>query len=171
MLYREPMENNYRDLFKRYKMGTTIWSPLNSGILTGKYLDGIPEDSRAKLQNDNAGYAFNFYLKNKKEIDDKLIKLKAIADKYSCSLATLSIAWCIANPDVSVCLLGASKPSQLDDTIKAVEVYKKIDTETWIEIEKILDNTPKGEVDFLTFKELPSRRNIAMGIDYIKLVN
>ena len=97
--------------------------------------------------------------------------MKAIADKYSCSLATLSIAWCIANPDVSVCLLGASKPSQLDDTIKAVEVYKKFDTETWIEIEKILDNTPKGEVDFLTFKELPSRRNIAMGIDYIKPVN
>ena len=56
----------------------------------------------------------------------------------------------------------------MDDTIKAVEIYKKIDNNTWIEIEKILDNTPKGETDFLTFKELPSRRNIAMGIDYIK---
>jgi len=168
MLYREPMENNYRDLFKRYKMGTTIWSPLNSGILTGKYIEGIPEDSRAKLKNDNANYAFNSYEKNKKEVDDKLLKLKPIAEKYGCSLATLAIAWCLANPDVSVCLLGASKPSQLDDTIKAVEVYKKIDKDTWIEIEKILDNAPKGEIDFLTWKELPSRRNIAMGIDYIK---
>ena len=157
-----------RDLFKRYKMGTTIWSPLNSGILTGKYIEGIPEDSRAKLKNDNANYAFNSYEKNKKEVDAKLLKLKPIAEKYGCSLATLAIAWCLANPDVSVCLLGASKPSQLDDTIKAVEVYKKIDKDTWIEIEKILDNAPKGEIDFLTWKELPSRRNIAMGIDYIK---
>jgi len=168
MLYRQPMEVNYRDLFKRYKMGTTIWSPLNSGILTGKYIEGIPEDSRAKLKNDNADFAFTFYQKNKQDIDNKLIKLKSIAEKYRCGLATLAIAWCIANPDVSVCLLGASKPAQLDDTIKAVEIYKKIDNDTWIEIEKILDNTPNGETDFLTWKELPSRRNIAMGIDYIK---
>ena len=96
------MENNYRDLFKKYKMGTTIWSPLNSGILTGKYIDGIPDDSRAKLKNDMADSAFASYIKNKKEIDEKLIKLKPIADKYGCNLATLSIAWFIANPDVSV---------------------------------------------------------------------
>ena len=168
MLFRESMENEYRDLFKRYKMGTTIWSPLNSGILTGKYIDGFPDDSRSNLKNDNAFAAFGYYKKNKTEIDNKLKKLKNIADKNGCSLATLAIAWCIANPDVSVCLLGASKPSQLDDTIKAVEVYKKIDKKTWVEIEEILGNTPKGEIDFLSWKELPSRRNIAMGIDYIK---
>ena len=168
MLFRETMEDNYRDLFKRYKMGTTIWSPLNSGILTGKYIDGIPDDSRAKLSNDGANSAFGYYTKNKEKIDEKLKKLKTIAEKYGCNLATFAIAWCIANPDVSVCLLGASKPEQLDDTIKAVEVYKKVDKDTWIEVEKILDNTPKGETDFSTWKELPSRRNIAMGIDYIK---
>ena len=168
MLFRDNMEVQYRDLFKRYKMGTTIWSPLYSGILTGKYIESTPEDSRANLKNDGANIAFGYYNKNKKEIDEKLIKLKSIADRYECPLSTLAIAWCIANPDVSVCLLGASKPSQLDDTIKAIEVYKKIDKETWIEIEKILDNTPKGEIDFLTWAELPSRRNIAMGIDYIK---
>ena len=168
MLVRESMEVDYRDLFKRYKMGTTIWSPLNSGILTGKYINEIPEDSRAKLKNDNADAAFIFYMKNKEEIDGKLNKLKNIAEKFGCNLATLSIAWCIANPDVSVCLLGASKPTQLDDTVKAVEVYKKIDKDTWIEIEKILDNTPKGETDFRTWEELPSRRNVSMGINYIK---
>ena len=168
MLFRETMEDNYRDLFKRYKMGTTIWSPLNSGILTGKYIDGIPDDSRAKLSNDGANSAFGYYTKNKEKIDEKLKKLKPIAEKYGCNLATFAIAWCIANPDVSVCLLGASKPEQLDDTVKAVEVYKKVDKDTWIEVEKILDNTPKGETDFSTWKELPSRRNIAMGIDYIK---
>ena len=80
----------------------------------------------------------------------------------------MAIAWCIANPDVSVCILGASKASQLDDTIKALEVYRTIDKDTWIEIEKILDNTPKGEIDYRSWKELPSRRNVAMNIDYIK---
>ena len=168
MLVRESVEVDYRDLFKRYKMGTTIWSPLNSGILTGKYINEIPEDSRAKLKNDNADAAFGFYMKNKSEIDGKLNKLKKIAEKFGCNLATLAIAWCIANPDVSVCLLGASKPEQLDDTVKAVEVYKKVDKDTWIEVEKILDNTPKGEMDYLSWIQMPSRRNIAMNIDYQK---
>ena len=166
---RNSMEVDYRDLFKKYKMGTTIWSPLESGILTGKYINETPNDSRAKLTNDNANYSFNLYMKNKAEYDDKLNKLKDIAEKKcGCNLTTLAIAWCIANPDVSVCLLGASKPSQLDDTIKALEVYRTIDKDTWIEIEKILDNTPKGEIDYRIWKELPSRRNVAMGIDYIK---
>ena len=128
-----------------------------------------PNDSRAKLTNDNAGYSFTLYMKNKAEYDEKLNKLKDIAEKKcGCNLTTLAIAWCIANPDVSVCLLGASKPAQLDDTIKALEVYRTIDKDTWIEIEKILDNTPKGEIDYRIWKELPSRRNVAMGIDYIK---
>ena len=83
-------------------------------------------------------------------------------------MTTLAIAWCFANPDVSVCILGASKAAQLDDTIEALEVYRAIDKDTWIEIEKILDNTPKGEIDYRSWKELPSRRNVAMNIDYIK---
>ena len=169
MLYRTSMEEDYRDLFKKFKMGTTIWSPLESGILTGKYINETPPESRAKLTNDNAKSSFGLYMKNKAEWDDKLTKLKDIAEKKcGCGLTTLAIAWCIANPDVSVCLLGASKPSQLDDTIKAVEIYKAIEKETWIEIEKILDNAPRGEVDFRYWKELPSRRNVAMGIDYIR---
>ena len=172
MLSRQSVEVDYRDLFKRYKMGTTIWSPLESGILTGKYIDGTPDDSRLNLKHDNASCEFGEYLKNKKNYDEKLIKLKDIAEKKcGCNLTTLAISWCIANPDISVCLLGASKASQLDDTIKAVQVYKTIDKDTWIEIEKILDNTPKGEIDYRSWKELPSRRNIAMNIDYIKSEN
>ena len=169
MLYRNSMEVDYRDLFKKYKMGTTIWSPLESGILTGKYINETPSDSRANLKNDNASFSYGVYMKNKAEYDEKLKKLKDIAEKKcGCGLTTLAIAWCIANPDVSVRLLGASKPAQLDDTIKALEVYRTIDKDTWIEIEKILDNTPKGEVDYRSWKELPSRRNVAMGIDYLK---
>ena len=170
MLVRENVESDYRDLFRKYKMGTTIWSPLASGVLTGKYIDGIPDDCRYKTLKSSGDRIFGEYLKNKKNYDEKIKKLKDIAEKKcGCCLATLAIAWCIANPDISVCLLGASKASQLDDTIKAVEVYKTIDKDTWIEIEKILDNTPKGEIDYRSWKELPSRRNLAMGIDYIKV--
>jgi len=169
MLYRTSMEVDYRDLFRKYKMGATIWSPLECGILTGKYINEMPSEARAKLSNDNAEFNFGLYMKNKKEYDKKLNKLKDIAEKKcGCSLATLAIAWCIANPDVSVCLFGASKPSQLDESLRALAIYRSIDKDTWIEIEKILDNTPKGEVDYRAWKELPCRRNVAMGIYYIK---
>ena len=83
-------------------------------------------------------------------------------------MSQLSIAWVIANTDVSSCLIGATKGSQIEENVKALEVYKKIDKETFIEIEKILDNVPNGEIDYRDWKELPSRRNIALGIDYIK---
>ena len=167
MLKRENMEVNYRDLFKKYKMGTTVYSPLENGILTGKYINEFPKNSRINKENDNCN--FGDYLKNKKCIDEKLKKLKDIAEKKcGCGLTTLAVAWCIANPDVSVCILGASKVEQLDDTIEALEVYRAIDKDTWIEIEKVLDNTPKGEIDYRSWKELPSRRNVVMNIDYIK---
>lgn len=88
-------------------------------------------------------------------------------NKFKCTLAQLALSWVIANPDVSCCILGASKAAQIDENVKALEIYKKLKKEDFIEIEKILGNTPKGEFDFLNWKELPSRRNIAMGIDYI----
>ena len=95
--------------------------------------------------------------------------MKEIAEKkIECSLAQLCSAWIIANPDVSCCLFGASKASQIEDNMKALEIYKKIDKDTFIEIEKIMDNAPKGEMDYLTFIQLPSRRNVAMNIDYLK---
>ena len=153
MLEREKMENEYRDLFRRYKMGTTIFSPLRCGILTGKYLNSTPEDSK----------------ENKKKFDKTIIELKNSAEKkLNCSLAQLAIAWTIANPDVSTCIIGATKASQVEENCKAIEVAKKLDKDTLIEIENILDNAPKGEIDFRTWKELPSRRNIAIGIDYVR---
>ena len=171
MLERNKMENEYRDLFKRYKMGTSIFSPLRYGILTGKYINEIPDDSRANSKDvQTKNYMINCdYFKNKKEIDSKLLKLKEIAEnKLSCSLAQLALAWIIANPDVSTCILGASKGSQIEENVKALEVVKKIDKDLWIEIEEILDNVPKGEIDYRDWKELPSRRNVAMNLDYIK---
>ena len=109
------------------------------------------------------------YTREKKVWDEKLLKLKDIAEKkYKCTLAQLCIAWIIANPDVNCCLFGASKATQIEDNVKALDIYKKIDKDTFIEIEKIMDNAPTGEMDYLTFTQLPSRRNVAMNIDYLK---
>lgn len=97
-----------------------------------------------------------------------MIKLTKLAkEKLDCSLTTLAIAWIIANPDVSTCMLGASKVSQLEETIKSVEVYKKITKEIGLEIEQILQNAPKGEIDFRDKKQLPNRRNIMLNINYL----
>ena len=171
MLERDKMENEYRDLFRRYKMGTTIFSPLRCGILTGKYLDSTPDDSRANSKNEaikNMMKGFD-YFKNKEFFDKKIKELKNLAEtKLNCTLAQLAIAWTIANPDVSTCIIGATKVSQIEENCKALEVIKKLDKDILIEIEKILDNAPKGEIDFRTWKELPSRRNVALGIDYIR---
>jgi voltage-dependent potassium channel beta subunit len=169
MMVRDRVESEYRDLFKRYRMGTTIWSPLESGILAGRYLNGIPDDSRYKLKHDNAPVDIQPYLDNKKEWDDKLLKLKDIAEKkLGCNLAQLAIAWVIANPDCSTTILGASRVSQLEETVKAVEIYKKLDKDILKEIEEILGNVPKGEIDYRDWKELPSRRNINLNVDYKK---
>jgi aryl-alcohol dehydrogenase-like predicted oxidoreductase len=169
MMTRDRIESEYRDLFKRYKMGTTIWSPLESGILAGRYLNGIPEDSRFNIKHDGASIDIKPYMDHKKEWDEKLLKLKEIAEKkLNCSLAQLALAWIIANPDCSTTILGASRVSQLEENVKAVEIYKKLDKDILLEIEKILDNVPKGEIDYRDWKELPSRRNLNLGIDHIK---
>ena len=169
MFERNKIENEYRDLFKRYKLGTTIYSPLFCGVLTGKYIDSMPENCRGNIKNEKNKNKFlnNRYFKNKNEFDQKLNLLKTISEKYNCTLAQLALGWVIANPDVSCCILGASKGTQIDENVKALEIYKKLGKEDFIEIEKILGNTPQGEIDYLTWKELPSRRNISMNIDYI----
>lgn len=166
LMVRDKMENEYRDLFKKYKMGTTIWSPLFSGVLTGKYINDKPQDSRLVTHAKDAQGHNDLYYKNKAEWDEKLLKLKHIADnKLKCSLAQLSIAWVIANTDVSTCILGASKAEQLHETIAALKIYKSIDKTIMKEIDEILGNAPDGEIDYLTWKKLPNRRNINLGVE------
>ena len=169
MFTRVSVERDFNDLIKKFNYGLIAYSPLESGILTGKYINEIPKDSRAHLTYDNANSAMDRYIKEKKSWDEKLLKIKDIAEKkINCNLAQLCIAWVIANPDIHSCLLGASKTVQLEDNIKALEIYKNIDKEVWLEIEKILDNVPEGEKDHRNKETLPSRRNIVMGIDYKK---
>ena len=141
---------------------------LKRGILAGFYLNGIPPDSGlAKLKNLWPSF-YNNYLKHEKEWNEKIGKLKEIAEKkLNCTLAQLAVAWIIKNPDVTTCLLGCTKVSQLEDNVKGYEVYKKLDNEIGLEIEKILDNSPKGEIDnYNHFTELKIRRNQLLGIDY-----
>lgn len=169
MFTRISVENKFNDLIKKYHIGMACYSPLESGILTGKYINEIPKDSRAHLTYDNANSAMDRYIKEKKSWDDKMLRIKDLAEKkLKCTLAQLCIAWVIANPEIHTCLLGASKTIQLEENIKALEIYKKIDKETWIEIEKILDNVPYGEKDYRNNIQLRSRRNIAMEIDFQK---
>ena len=167
MLEREKVDSEYRDLFKDHHYGIMAYSPLKRGILAGFYLNGIPPDSGlAKLKNLWPSF-YNNYLKHEKEWNEKIGKLKEIAEKkLNCTLAQLAVAWIIKNPDVTTCLLGCTKVSQLEDNVKGYEVYKKLDNEIGLEIEKILDNAPTGECDFRNFKELPIRRNQLLGIDY-----
>ena len=164
LLNREIIDSNYRDLFRFRKYGITAWSPLEGGILTGKYFNNtIPEDSRLK----KVGFMKPIWEKNKADWEPKLLKLQTFAkEKLNCSLTQLSIAWCIKNEDVSTTILGAMNPEQLIENIKSFEVYKKLNKEILEEIEEIMKNAPKGEIDYFNnFTQMPIRRNIKEGIN------
>ena len=168
MLEREKVDSEYRDLFKDHHYGIMAYSPLKKGILAGAYLNGIsPNSGLAKLKEIWPDFYYG-YKKNEKEWCEKIRKLKEIAEKkLNCSMAQLAIAWIIKNPDVTTCLLGCSSVDELEDNIKGYEVYKKLNNEILLEIEKILENAPAGECDYRYFKEMPIRRNQFLGIDYM----
>jgi len=166
MLTRDKVDREFRDLFKDYHYGTTVWSPLKFGILTGKYLNDIPNDTRfGKESNKRFLDSFN---KNKDLINEKVKKIKEFAEsKLKCTASQLALAWVIANPDISTCIFGASKTEQIVENVEAVRIYKMIDKEMFLEIEKILNNTPYGEKDFRLNCDLPIRRNKFLGVDYL----
>jgi voltage-dependent potassium channel beta subunit len=139
MLVRERFEKEYAALYRDLGYGTTIWSPLASGILSGKYNDGIPEDSRANLP----GYE---WLKNsmlRPEWLGKVRQLKPIADELGCTQAQLAIAWCLTNPDVSTVITGASRPEQVRENMKALDVAPLLTDEVLEQIEGVLGNRPR----------------------------
>lgn len=134
LLERGKMEAEYLDIFKTVGMGTTIWSPLASGLLTGKYNNGIPPESRLSLEGFD-------WLKDGLMVEDKLAKvrqLEKIAKELDTSLATLAIAWCIKNPYVSTAILGATKKEQLLENLKALEVLPKLTAEVMKHIDHIM---------------------------------
>ncbi|QEH39865.1 aldo/keto reductase [Chitinophaga sp. XS-30] len=136
---REKMEMEYLPVFRTVGLGTTIFSPLASGLLTGKYNKGIPEGSRLGLE----GYE---WLKNRNLLEgnvQKVIKLQEVADRLNTSLATLSVAWCIKNPNVTTAILGATKEAQLTENLKALEVYTSLTDDIMKEIDGIMQTAPR----------------------------
>ncbi|WP_343304561.1 aldo/keto reductase [Chitinophaga niabensis] len=137
---REKVELEYARIYETVGLGNTIFSPLASGILTGKYNNGIPEGSRLGLQ----GYE---WLKNRNLLDANLArvaKLQSVSDKLGTSLATLSIAWVIKNPHVTSAILGATKEAQLTENLKALEIYAQLTPELMKEIDAIMGTAPNA---------------------------
>ncbi len=118
ILTRERVEKEYARLYEDIGLGTTIWSPLASGLLTGKYLDGVPEGSRATLP----GYEWLRTLLTNKESNAKVAEVKKIADDLGVSLAQFSLAWCTKNPHVSTVITGASSAAQVRENMGALDV-------------------------------------------------
>jgi voltage-dependent potassium channel beta subunit len=138
LLERNKMEKEFLQIFKTVGMGTTIWSPLASGLLSGKYNDGIPEGSRFGIEGFD-------WLKDRWMKDDLLSKVKslgALANELGVSMAALSIAWCIKNPDVTTAILGASRKEQLLENLKALEAVEKLDAAVLQKIEDIVQTKP-----------------------------
>ena len=125
MFVRERFEKEYGPLYNLYKYGTTIWSPLASGILSGKYNNGIPQDSRLTLDSDPMAKRFREELATDvgKAKIEKVKKLTKIAEELGGTTAALALAWCLKNPNVSTVITGASKPEQVTMNVKVLTSF------------------------------------------------
>jgi voltage-dependent potassium channel beta subunit len=141
MFHRERFEVEYKQLYSEIGLGTTIWSPLASGLLTGKYNEGIPEDTRISLPTLE-------WLKEATTGDaarDKIEKVKRLAilaKALDLSLPNLALAWCLKNENVSTVITGASKPAQLRDNLKALDAVPRLTEDVMEQLEEILGNKP-----------------------------
>ncbi|MFN5642056.1 MAG: aldo/keto reductase [Sphingobacteriales bacterium] len=143
MFDREKLEKEFLPLFNTVGLGTTIFSPLASGFLTGKYLQGIPEGSR--LSYETFGWLKDLWLQEEKIA--KLKKLIKLAEELGVSLPSMAIAWTIANPHVTTAILGASKAEQLKENLKAMDVLPMLTPEILSQIEHILNNKPVVDIN------------------------
>jgi voltage-dependent potassium channel beta subunit len=146
LFHRDRVEREYAALFERIGLGTTIWSPLASGLLTGKYNDGIPPDTRTTIE----GYEWLRSRVAGEKVEETIAKLRQmapIAEELDCTMAQLAIAWCLTNPNVSTVITGASRPEQVRENMKAMEVYERLTPEVLEKIEGIIDNKPEQEPD------------------------
>ncbi len=147
LFHRDRVEREYAPLFERIGLGTTIWSPLAGGLLTGKYNDGIPAGTRSTV----AGYE---WLRSRLEgsaVEDKIARVRrltTIADELGCTMAQLAIAWCLTNPNVSTAITGASRPEQVEENMKAIAVLERLSPEILNRLEEIVANKPQPETDW-----------------------
>jgi voltage-dependent potassium channel beta subunit len=139
MFTRDRFEKEYAPLYSELGYGTTIWSPLASGLLTGKYNQGIPAGSRAAME----GYS---WLKESVITPERVAKVKQlqpIASDLGCTLAQLGLAWCLTNPNVSSVITGASRAEQVTENMKALDIAPKLTPEILERIEGVLGNKPE----------------------------
>jgi len=147
LFHRDRVEREYAPLYERFGLGTTIWSPLAGGLLTGKYNDGIPKGSRSTLE----GYE---WLRTRYESADaqrnieKVRQLATVAADLECSVAQLALAWCLANPRVSTVITGASRLEQVQENMAAMKVAERLTPDVLERIEEIVDNRPETESDW-----------------------
>jgi len=139
MFHRDIFENEYDPIFTQLGYGTTIWSPLASGLLTGKYADGIPTNSRASLP----GYEWLQEETITPERVEKVKRLAPVASELGCTTAQLALAWCLKNPNVSTVITGASRPKQVTENMKAADMVEKLTPDVMEHIDQILGNKPK----------------------------
>ncbi len=132
ILERSKVEKEYRRLYADLGIGLTTWSPLASGVLTGKYLDGVPEGSRATVD----GYEWLSDIIMDPVRNEKVRRLVPIAEELECSLAQLSLAWCMKNPNVSSVITGASRPDQVTANMGALDVVDRLDSQVMQRIEE-----------------------------------
>ena len=139
MFARQKVEVEFAQIYKSVGLGTTIWSPLASGVLTGKYLKKFPKGTRLGVEGLE-------WLKEKNVTEEKLSKVSALHDlsnELGMSLPIMSLAWCLKNDNVSTVILGASKISQLKENMKSIDVLDQMDASVMERIEKILENRPE----------------------------
>lgn len=134
LLTRHRVEQEYAPLYEKYGMGLTTWSPLASGILSGKYLDGVPKGSRALLP----GYEWLASQLTDPVNNEKVRRLKSVADRMGCSLAQLSIAFCAANTNVSSVITGASTVAQVEENLGSLSILDGITPEIQAELIQIM---------------------------------
>ena len=133
ILWRGRVEFEYARLYRDLGLGLTTWSPLASGLLTGKYLDGVPDGSRGALP----GYEWLQGTLTDPDRNTKVRNLQKVADDLDCTLAQLSIAWCAKNPRVSTVITGASRVAQVQENMLALDVMPRLDAAVMARIDEI----------------------------------
>lgn len=159
MFHRQRFEVELDPLFRYNGYGSSIYSPLATGMLTGKYNEGIPEGSRWQTNEGAMAHRIR-QLKSPEGLAqiEKVKELTNLAEKeLGCSISNLALAWTLKNENVSTCILGATKPDQITDNVKALGVLPKLTDEIMEKIEKILDNSPSPEP---TFGRRDGKRNL-----------
>jgi voltage-dependent potassium channel beta subunit len=132
LFHRTRVEREYARLYDDIGLGLTVWSPLASGLLSGKYLDGVPEDSRANLP----GYEWLRGYLSDSDRNGRVRRLQPIADELGCTLSQLALAWCAANPHVSSVITGASRVEQVQENLGAVDVLARLDADVLARIDE-----------------------------------